>query len=66
MWDDALRLARQFRPADVRSLQLESNRLGTSQPRIAQPGENILKQARDLEEKSDYGGAVKLYLRCKI
>ena len=68
MLEDALRIARQYRPSEVRGLEMQSsNRSGPANPsRTAKPGENLLKEARDCEERSDYSGAVQSYLRCEM
>ncbi|OQV16936.1 Intraflagellar transport protein 172-like protein [Hypsibius exemplaris] len=63
MLDDALRVAKQFRPAEVRQLEMESGSNERAQTRTAKPGDNILRQARNREEKSDYIAAVQLYLK---
>lgn len=65
MWEDALRVAREFRPSEVQALEMEYDKNGSVRPRTTRPGEHLMKQARAQEEKSDYSGAVQLYLRCK-
>ena len=65
MYDDAMRIAREYRPGDIQTIDADLGRVGSSRPRTAKPGDQLVKQAREREEQSDYVTAVQLYLRCE-
>ncbi|XP_055351104.1 intraflagellar transport protein 172 homolog isoform X2 [Paramacrobiotus metropolitanus] len=63
MWEDAIRVARQYRPAEAQALEMQSNKAAITRPRTGRPGDQLIQQARGKEDSSDYTAAVKLYLR---